>query len=72
MVRALAEADGEVGSGEAAMAAALWPALLLRQAGNWAATVASSPGFRPAAVGPPCRPSFRLGKLGRRPSGPFP
>lgn len=50
-MRALAEADGEVGSCEAAMAAALWPALLLRQAGNSAATATSRPGFRPAAVG---------------------
>lgn len=71
-MRALAEADGEVGSGEAAMAAALWPALLLRQAGNSAATTTSCSAFRPAAVGRPCRLSFRLGKLGRRASGPLP
>lgn len=61
-----------VGSGEAAMAAALWPALLLRQAGNSAATAASGPGFRPPAVGRPLCPSFHRGKLGRRASGPLP
>lgn len=70
--RAVAEADGEVGSGSAAMAAALWPALLLRQAGNSAAAAVPGPGFRAAAVGRPRRPSFRLGKPGRRASGPLP
>lgn len=54
------------------MAAALRPALLLRQAGSPASASASDLGFRRAAPWRPCRPSSCPETRGCRASGPAP